>query len=287
VPPAQRIPLLFDTDIGTNVDDAMALALILASPELELLGVTTASGDTQARARLAAKLLQCAGRPNVPVAVGEPGKPLPIDQCRWAAGFSSPAMITQPAVEFLAGQIDRRPGEITLLAVGPLTNVAGLVRIHPATAKKLKQLVIMGGSIHRGYEPDSPPTAEVNIARDVAAARTVLASGLPTLLVPLDVTAMLELDFEGRHRLFSRLTPLTDALALLYHLWHQPTPILYDPMAVATVMDPAWCATEPLAIAVDDEGLTRVAEGKPPNAVVALRTVPKKFVDFFLSRVAA
>jgi inosine-uridine nucleoside N-ribohydrolase len=279
-----KIPVIFDTDIGTNVDDALALALILASPELELLGLTTASGDTAARARLAAKLLHYAGRPDVPVMAGEPGRPVPIEQCHWADGFSSSAISTQPAVEFLAERIAQRPGEIILLAVGPLSNVAGLIRRYPEEAKQVRQLVIMGGSIYRGYAPNSPPDAEVNLARDVPAAHIVLASGLPILMVPLDVTAMLELDAAGRQRLFTRETRLTNALALLFHIWNQPTPILYDPMAVAMVIDPAWCETKPLAIDVDSEGFTRIVQGKPPNAVVALNTDPAKFVEFFLGR---
>jgi inosine-uridine nucleoside N-ribohydrolase len=284
--PRAEIPVIFDTDIGTNIDDALALALILASPELELLGVTTASGDTAARARLAAKLLHYAGRPDVPVAAGEAGRALPIEQCHWADGFSSSMITKQPAVDFLAERIERRPEEIILLAVGPLTNVARLVSRYPATAKKLKQLVMMGGSINRGYEPGSPPAAEVNIARDVGAAQAVFSTGLPILMVPLDVTAMIELDPAGRRRLFGRHTPLTNALALLYHLWNQPTPILYDPVAVAMTLDPTWCETKPLAIEVDSGGFTRFVEGKPPNAVVALRINSERFVEFFLGRVA-
>src|SRR5579859_6623000 len=121
--PSPKIPILLDTDIGTDIDDAFAVALILRSPELDLLGVTTVSGDTQARARLAAKMLWEAGRRAVPVAAGEPGKPLPIDQCRWAAGFASPQLLRQTAVDFLKKQFDKRPGEITLVAIGPLTNI--------------------------------------------------------------------------------------------------------------------------------------------------------------------
>ena len=85
-----KIPIILDTDIGTDIDDAFALALIINSPELELLGVTTVSGDTPARARLAAKMLWEAGGKwrQVPVAAGEPGSPQPIDQARWAQGFT-------------------------------------------------------------------------------------------------------------------------------------------------------------------------------------------------------
>src|SRR5713101_3276195 len=97
--PPPKTPILLDTDIGTDIDDAFALALVLESPELDLRGVTTVSGDTQARARLAAKMLCEAGRRDVPIAAGEPGKPLPIDQARWAQAFSSPRIERGKAVE--------------------------------------------------------------------------------------------------------------------------------------------------------------------------------------------
>jgi inosine-uridine nucleoside N-ribohydrolase len=284
-PPA-AIPILLDTDIGTDIDDAFALALILHSPELDLLGVTTVSGDTQARARLAAKMLWDAGRPAVLVAAGEPGKPLPIEQCRWADDFLSPALTTQSAVEFLRDQIERRPGEVTLVPIGPLTNIGRLLRDYPEVGKKIKRIVMMGGSVAFGYAPNSPPAAEYNIAQDPAAAQVVFSSGVPILMVPLDVTAMLALDAEARHRIFTHLTPLTDDLTILYHLWNRLTPILFDPMAVAMLIDLSLCETKPLAIEVDDQGFTRVVEGKPPNATVALKTDPKRFMDFYLGRMA-
>ncbi|MBZ5542129.1 MAG: nucleoside hydrolase [Acidobacteriia bacterium] len=284
--PAGTIPILLDTDIGTDIDDAFALALILRSPELQLLGVTTVSGDTQARARLAAKMLWDAGWPAVQVAAGELGKPLPIEQCRWADGFLSPALTLQSAVEFLRDQIESRPGEIILIPIGPLTNVAGLFRDYPETGKKIKRIVLMGGSVMRGYAPNSAPEAEYNIAQDPAAAQVVFKSGVPILMAPLDATAMLELDAEARHRVFTQLTPLTNDLTILYHLWNRPTPILFDPMAVAILLDPNLGETKPLHIEVDDKGFTRVVEGKAPNATVALKTDPKKFLDFYLKRVA-
>lgn len=284
--PDARIPIILDTDIGSDIDDAFALALILRSPELELVAVTTVSGDTQARARLAAKLLQEAGRPEVPVAAGEPGKPLPIEQCRWAEDFASPALTTQSAVDFLKDQIERRPGQITLVPIGPLTNVGALLKRFPEAAEKIKRIVMMGGSVKVGYEPNSPPTAEYNIAQDPVAAQVVFSSDVPILMVPLDVTARLELGVEARHRVFTQLTPLTNALALLYHLWNRPTPILFDPMAVAMLIDPSLCETKQLAIEVDDKGFTRLAEGKPANAVVGMHTDPAKFFDFYLRRVA-
>jgi purine nucleosidase len=283
---ASRIPILFDTDIGTDIDDAFALALIVRSPEFDLLGVTTASGDTLARARLAAKMLYEAGRADVPVAAGEPGKPLTIDQTRWADGFSSPAIRSEKAVDFLKAQIDRRPGEITVVPVGPLTNVGTLLKAYPAVARKIKRIVMMGGSVAHGYGNSLQPVAEYNIARDPEAAQVVFTSGVPILMVPLDVTAMLQLDEKGRHRVFTQLTPLTNALTLLYHLWNHPTPTLFDPMAVAMLIDPSLCEIKEMAIEVDGKGFTRPVDGGKPNASVALETNPARFFELYLSRVA-
>jgi len=280
-----QIPILLDTDIGTDIDDAFALALVIESPELELIGVSTVSGDTQARARLAAKMLWRARHLEIPVAAGEPGKPLPIDQTRWAQGFTSPQLRPERAVKFLKAQIERRPGEITLVAIGPLTNVAGLLKGYPQTGKKIKRVVLMGGSIAHGYGRDLKPAAEYNIASDPVAAQVVFSSGVPILVVPLDVTAMLQLDGAERHRVFTNLSPLTNALTLLYHLWNRETPTLFDPMAVAMVIDPSLCETKDLAIDVDSEGFTRSLEGKPANATVALHTNPNRFFEFYLGRV--
>jgi len=285
-PTLARIPILLDTDIGTDIDDAFALALILHSPELELVGVTTVAGDTQARARLAAKLLREAGNPQIPVAAGEPGPPQPIEQTRWAEGFTGPPLTSEKAIDLMKREIDRRPGELTLVAIGELTNVAALLKSDPSMGKKIKRLVLMGGAIAHGYGQDLQPAAEWNIKSNPAAAQVVFASGMPILMVPLDVTAMLQLDAAARHRVFTRLTPLTNALTILYHLWNEETPILFDPMAVALIIDPSLCETESLLIGVDGKGFTRREAGRATNAVVALKTDPKRFLEFYLSRVA-
>ena len=284
--PQQKIPILLDTDIGSDVDDAFSVALILGSPELDLLGVTTVSGDTQARARLAAKMLWEAGKRDVPVTAGEPGKPLAIDQTRWAEGFTSPQLLSQNAVEFLKGQFEKRPGEITLVAIGPLTNVAALLRQDPSVARKIKRIVLMGGAIAHGYGDNPKPVPEYNIYSDAPAAQIVFAAGVPILMAPLDVTAMLQVSPADLHRIFTRLTPTTNALALLYFLWGHETPTLFDPMAVALVIDPALCETQELAVEVDSDGLTRAVEGKPPNARVGLKTDARRFMEFYLRRVA-
>jgi inosine-uridine nucleoside N-ribohydrolase len=280
------IPIVLDTDIGSDIDDAFALALVLDSPELDLRAVTTVSGDTQARARIAGKMLWEAGRKDVPVAAGEPGAKLDISQARWADGFTGPSMLSEKAVDLLKQEIDRGDGEIVVVAIGPLTNVAALLQRYPAAKKKIRQIVLMGGSIAHGYYPGSGPTAEYNIAADVNASQIVFSSGIPILMAPLDVTAGLQVDAPNRERVFSRSNLLIDALHQLYIAWGQPTPTLHDPMAVSMLIDPRLCTTRPLAIQIDDHGMTRAVDGKTSNAVVAVETTPSKFIDFYMARIA-
>ena len=283
-----KIPVILDTDIGTDIDDAFALALIIDSPEFELLGVTTVSGDTAARARIAAKMLWEAGGKwrQVPVVAGAPGQKQNINQAPWAEGFVGPQLLKENAVDFLRSRFHRYPGQITLIAIGELTNVAAMLKADPLVAKKIKRLAIMGGAVARGYEPGSQPDAEWNIKSNPAAAQVVFSSGIPIIMAPLDVTAMLKLDAAARSRIFNQNTPVTDSLAALYRLWNHETPTLFDPMAVALVLDPSLCQTKDLAIVVDGKGFTRVVDSNIVNVTVGLSTRPEKFFEFYLSRVA-
>jgi inosine-uridine nucleoside N-ribohydrolase len=227
-----------------------------------------------------------AGHRKVPVAAGEPGGKLDIAQTRWADGFTSSALLTENAVDLLKAEIDRSRGAMVVVAIGPLTNVAALLKQYPAEKRKIKRIVLMGGSIARGYYPGSGPTAEGNMAADPGAAQTVFSSGIPILMAPLDVTARLQLDASHRQRLFAHATPLVSALSSIYALWGQDTPTLHDPMAVSLLIDPRLCTTQPLAIEIDEHGMTHVVKGRPANAVVAVETEPERFIDFYLNRLA-
>ena len=184
----QPVPVLFDTDIGTDIDDAYALALILRSPELELLGVTTVSGDAVARARLAAKLLAIEGgaAARVPVYAGTSTATQYMKQTEWAAGFTTPALHTDGGVAFMRAQIEARPGALTIIAVGELTNVAALLASSPGIAGKIKRIALMGGAVrpwrrarfdaaarveHQVERRGSPRGVHVGRAADCGAAR--------------------------------------------------------------------------------------------------------------------
>jgi purine nucleosidase len=141
-----REKVIIDTDIGDDVDDAFALALALRSPELEILGVTTTFGDTETRAKIVDRLLAEAGQPDIPVAAGLPtANKNALTQRRYATGGHAMKTSHPPAVDFLLDQIKRHPGQITLIAIGPLLNVGAAIDKDASTFRRLKRVVLMGG----------------------------------------------------------------------------------------------------------------------------------------------
>ncbi len=283
-----RIPVLLDTDIGDDIDDAFALALVLASPELELRGVTTVYGDAYTRARIVCRLLHAVGRREIPVASGSPRQLRPTTTGQFQYGIEARAGAKPSdasAVEFLYKQLKAHPGELTLLAVGPLTNVAELLRQHPDCKSLIKRLVIMGGSVRKGYDGKPQPEVEWNIKCDIAAARAVFAAGVPLVVAPLDATGELRLEGDSLQRLFARPAPLNEQMHTLYKLWGKKTPILFDPVAVALCFTEEFCTMEELAVEVDAQGMTRIGTGKA-NARVATAVRRDAFLAWYVERLS-
>jgi len=285
---------ILDTDIGDDIDDAFALALALRSPELHILGVTSAFGDTELRARLLDRYLGALGRGDIPV---NAGVATPYSNVFTQAAYARRAPQTAHAdgVEFLLSQIRAHPGEITLIAIGPLFNIQAAIQRDAATFGKLKRVVLMGGSIFRGYGGGKDgarqsPDAEWNIAADPAGSKALLASGVPVFMMPLDST-QIHLEAKDREAIFSHGSPLTDQLTLLYHQWmagsegHPITPTLFDPVAVAYAIHPELCPATPMRVEVDDKGFTLPVQGIP-NAQVCLKSDESGFLELLLDRIA-
>jgi purine nucleosidase len=280
--------VIIDTDIGDDIDDAFAIALALKSPELEILAISTTFGDTEARAKIVDRLLGEAGRTDIPVLAGTPTKTINVmNQKRYGEGGHFARGSHPSAVDFILGQIRSYPGQITLIAIGPLMNVGALIDKDPQTFFKLKRVVLMGGSIECGYGelwfcPERGPDAEWNIINDIPSAKKLFLSGVPLYVMPLDST-QLKLDETKRAFLFKQGTPLTDALTLLYHEWGQQTPTLFDPVTVAYILNPKICPVEPMHIRVDDKGFTRKESGTP-NAQVCMHSGADAFFRLQIGR---
>ena len=268
-----------DTDIGDDIDDAFALGLIFRSPELHVLGISTGFGDTELRARLTDRFLAAIGESSTPVTAGVHTETDNVmTQAAYARQF--PARKHADGVAALLSQIRQHPGKITLIAIGPLFNIGAAIDRDPVTFKKLCRVVMMGGSIDRGYDGANgeirPPDAEWNINRDPKDAAKLFSAGVPIYMAPLDST-QIHLDPAQREAIFSAGNPLTDQLTLLYHQWvahsgnHSPTPTLFDPVAAAYTFEPDICPMQPIRIEIDDKGFTRKVDGKP-NASVCLKS---------------
>ena len=265
------VPVIIDTDVGDDIDDAFALAIALQDPRLEVVGVTTAWGDTRTRTLLVRRLLATLGRQDVVVAQGPATtNPVPFTQKKWALGATdtSPA---PDAVDFLREQAHKRPGKITLIALAPLSNIEALARRDLRALQEFRQVVMMGGSIHVGYNqggaiPVAEPSAEYNVASAPSGLLALLQSKVAVRMFPLDST-QLKFDEVRRDRLFAYGSPAADALALLYHQWRllnswgQITPTLFDVVPVTWLLEPSSCPVTPLRIEVDARGVTRAVSG--------------------------
>lgn len=283
--------VIIDTDIGDDIDDAFAVALALRSPELNILGITTTSGDTKERAALLDRLLSEVKRQDIPVAIG---RPTPVKaaftQRTYAEGAPATHKNHPDAVDFTLEMIRKYPGQVTLVAIGPLFNVGAMIGKDPATFRLLKRVVMMGGSVERSsgefdFDQPKPPVPEWNIVNDVRSAQKLFASGVPIVMFPLDCTEM-KLDEVKRAILFRQATPLTNALAALYYEWGGQTPTLFDPMTIVSILQPQICPVTPMRIHVDDDGLTRRENG-PPNAQVCLHSDQDAFFRFYIARLIA
>jgi inosine-uridine nucleoside N-ribohydrolase len=302
-------PVIIDCDPGH--DDAMALLLALASPELELVAVTTVAGN-QTLDKVttnALRVLDVAGASAIPVAAGadralvHPARV--ASEVHGETGLDGPELrepSREPepvhAVELLARHLRERP--LTLIPIGPLTNIALLLALHPWAAGRIERIVLMGGAVAEG---NVTPAAEFNIWCDPEAAHRVFTSGVPVRMVGLDVThrALLTPARAEGLRASGRAGAFVADLHAFYSRFHATiyadaaTPI-HDALAVASLIRPSLLHTEQLNVAIDTSlGLCRgrtVVDrwrrtGLVPNADVAVDVDGDGFIDLLCARIAS
>lgn len=300
--------IILDTDIGTNVDDALALALAIKSNEdIYVRAVTTVHGDVDLRARIALKILRLAGLENIPVAAGI-SHPLIRDRpiLGWCGhegeGFLTPEdEMLKPsrthAVDLIISEIMSMKGEITVASIGPLTNLASAIIREPQIINNVKEAVIMGGVV-RLFNGLNLPLREHNIFCDPEAARIVFSSGMPITMVPLDVTHKVRMEREDLNAIRAVKTPLTDTIASMVEryleLVKRDYTWLHDPLALAVSINNSLVKTVNAKILVETKGefttgqtiaLPAKPDEKPIKVCVDVDV--ERFKRFFMERICA
>jgi len=300
--------LLIDTDIGSDVDDAHAVLYALKASTLSLEGITTVYGRTDVRAKLAKKLVDYVGRPDIPVAAGR-GEPFVRGPHGiWHTGKEGEGVLTpaeydlplsemgirEDAVDFLIERIMSQPGEYNLVTIGALTNVAAAFEREPRLSKNVKRMYLMAGKIPRapfGLDDEvDDGSPEHNVACDIRAAQIVFSTSVPKTVLPFNVTALVPI----RRERFEKLRtghPADEALYALTKVWFDYRDSLFgrrvgftcmhDPLTVAAIDHPELLQTAEMRLSVDDYGHLKVGDDGVP-ATVCYDVNSDRFEDIFL-----
>jgi purine nucleosidase len=270
------VKVLLDTDLGNDIDDAICLSYLVAQPLAELVGVTTVTAEPLARAKLASALCPA----DVPIAPGAArpleGEPLqepPLEAEALLARWPHRESFDEDAVSLMRRVIRAHPGEVTLVAIGALTNVAQLFRADPAVPALLRSLVLMGGQyLARGDK------GEWNVRNDPAAASLVFQAGVPHLrAIGLDVTRQVHMDAASfRARFDGKLVEFAGPWLAL-----RDGVTFHDPLAAVTLFEPAVCGYERGTVTLD--GPFTVFDPSPGGPhEIATSVSPGAFFDHFL-----
>jgi purine nucleosidase len=286
-----RIPIVLDTDLGDSIDDALALAFALNSPELDVRAVTTVIDDVESKTRLAWKMLGVYNRRDVALAMGAPEPLLDPTMSTASREFeiltrndTIPDAARRRAADLIIDTVLQSRGKITLVAIGPLTNIALALKTDPRIKNNIERIVIMGGAYLSGE-------TEYNVKRDRAAADIVFRSGVPIVAVGLDVTSQCKLREKDLDRLRLANDPTGNFLSRLIDLseeqTHDPNPTLYDPLAIAAIFRPDLLEmqTGTVDVPLPGSGQTVFKPASGSKTQVAVKVNAPAFLDLFADRV--
>jgi purine nucleosidase/pyrimidine-specific ribonucleoside hydrolase len=279
----EKFLALLDTDIGDDIDDALALALALRSPEIDLIGVTTVFGDTHLRARLAAHVLHVFERSDIPVAAGistpmlARHPPSGVPQAAILTSNEEQSISTYSGPELIIEKALAHPGRLTLLCIGPLTNIATALIKEPRLFMAIRNIIMMGGS-------SSIPFPEWNVRSDARAAQIVLAAGIPITLLGWNITTRCQMRAADIEQLRIKNTPQTHLLSGLIAIWqqyrsrrHPALPFLHDPLTIAALCAPDLLRFEEMTVRTLTHGplrgfmIPRLMNGPLVHAAVDIR----------------
>ncbi|MFD2130869.1 nucleoside hydrolase [Pseudogracilibacillus auburnensis] len=293
--------IIIDTDIGTNADDAIAIALAARSPEISIKGITTVYGNVKIRAAITNQVLRLAGKENIPIYQGIEQPLLREREVFWA-GFEGEGLQLgdyihkkdKHAVQFIIDMIMNNPGEITLVTIGPLTNIATALIIEPKIAENVKEIIMMAGVTRLGVNRLNLEPIEHNIKCDPEAASIVFRSGAPITMVGLDVTRQVFISRLEIEKMVTCNTPLANLLSMMMetHMNYLKRDYAYlsDPITVSLLLDRSIVKTKQMEITIENEGRSKFAytigtPSKTGNVAVSLEIDRQKFLKILNERV--
>lgn len=298
-----KIPVIIDTDIGTDIDDMWAIAFCLNCPELDIKLITTTTGDTTVRAKIVGQLLKIAGREDIPIALG-PHLPEPeVFQDEWVSDFELSdyaGPVYTDAVRAMIETLNASAETPTIISIAPLPNIAKTIEQCPDIPSKTN-FVGMHGSIRRGYHGRAGAAAEYNIKSFVRDAQRVFSSPWRSMTIaPLDTCGTIILRDENLKKILNSKKPLVKALIACNKMWlkrqrflKKPvmldhcTTSLYDTLAVYLAFAENAVNIEELKLSVTDEGFTAVDEKGIPVRVAASWRSIETFNNFLTERLLA
>ena len=293
---AGPVPAILDTDIGDDIDDTWALALLLKSPELDLKLVVSDNGNATYRARIVAKMLQAAGRTDVAVGVGLRPDDKGGRQAVWIEGYdikSYPGKVHQDGVQAIIDTVMNSPEPVTLIAIGPVQNIAAALQREPRIAQKAR-FVGMHGSVRRGYGGKPTINAEYNVKVDAKACRAAFEAPWDITITPLDTCGLVHLKGEKYAAVRDSKDPVAAALIESYRAWAtagknpamagSASTTLYDTVAVYLAFSEDLVKMEKLGVRVADDGKTLLdPAAKVVNVATEWKDMPA-FEDFLVKR---
>ena len=296
-PPPPKIPVIFDTDIGSDIDDTWALALLLCSPELDLRMVVTDSHDTKGRAQIVAKFLHDVTRSDIPVGIGTKTSDKQGPQFAWAKDYDLskyPGTIHQDGVGAMIDFIHDATEKITLIVVGPCPNIQEMLRRAPDVVNKVR-VIAMSGSVEKGYDGVHTPDAEYNVREDVLSARAMYTADWDLTIAPLDTAGLVTIRGAKYQDLLHAKNPVFVKLLENYRKWLEEGKInipidarsstLFDCVAVYLAFDQSLCEMKSLPVKVDNLGYTVVSPGAKIIHVAMNWTDLGKFEDLLVERI--
>ena len=294
----KRIPVILDTDIGSDIDDTWALVMMLKSPELDVKLIATDTGDTTYRAKIVAKLLAIAGRTDVPIGIGPAVVDAPSSQAPWVEGYdlsSYPGTVHEDGVGAIVDTVMSSPEPITLICIGPVPNIRAALEREPKISERAR-FVGMHGSIRRGYGGSSEIAPEYNVVRDPHSCQAAFAADWDVTITPIDTCGIVTLEGEKYRAVRDCEDPLVQAVIENYRIWTRhsqwarefdpetQSSVLFDTVAIYLAFSEELLVMERLGIRVTDDGYTVIDDdARTINCAMDWKDLPA-FEDFLVQR---